>query len=72
MCATDAAGEPETARVSGTAREFETEGGDPACWAGLVCPDCGSVVSEGHRDGCPSAEAPGGRADAVESQLSVP
>lgn len=35
--------------------EVEAAGGDPACWAGLVCPDCGSVLSEGHRDGCPSA-----------------
>jgi hypothetical protein len=27
-------------------------GGDPACWAHLVCPECGSVVSDGHRLGC--------------------
>ena len=37
-------------------------GGDPACWACLVCPECGTVVSEGHRDGCsqfrPSADPP--------------
>ena len=28
------------------------EGGDPACWACLVCEECGAVVSEGHRTGC--------------------
>lgn len=28
------------------------EGGDPACWACLVCEECGAVVSEGHRSGC--------------------
>lgn len=28
------------------------EGGEPACYAHLVCPECGSVTSEGHRPGC--------------------
>jgi hypothetical protein len=31
--------------------EFE-EGGDPVCWAHLVCPECGAIISEGHRAGC--------------------
>jgi uncharacterized protein YeaO (DUF488 family) len=35
-------------------RAEDNEGGDPACWASLVCPRCGAVVSEGHRDGCPA------------------
>lgn len=31
------------------------EGGDPACWAGMVCAECGAVLDGGaHRPGCPS------------------
>ena len=27
--------------------------GDPACWAGVLCPECGAVVDDGyHRSGC--------------------
>jgi hypothetical protein len=32
------------------------EGGNPVCWAHLVCPDCGAISSEGHRAGCQLAE----------------
>lgn len=28
-------------------------GGDPACWAGLICPTCGGA--DAHRAGCPDA-----------------
>ena len=35
-----------------------TEGGEPACWAGLLCPHCDAVVDGGvHRPGCPAAGA---------------
>ena len=28
------------------------EGGDPACFAHLVCDECGAVTTEGHRADC--------------------
>jgi uncharacterized protein YeaO (DUF488 family) len=30
-------------------------GGEPACYAHLVCPECGAVVTEGHAKGCSQA-----------------
>ena len=33
----------------------ETEGGDPVCWAYLVCDECGAITTEGHRSGCSQA-----------------
>jgi hypothetical protein len=38
--------------------EDGVEGGDPVCWAHLVCDECGAITTEGHRAGCP-AGAPG-------------
>jgi uncharacterized protein YeaO (DUF488 family) len=35
--------------------EPEDVGGEAACYAHLVCPECGAVVTEGHRPGCESA-----------------
>jgi uncharacterized protein YeaO (DUF488 family) len=34
------------------AEPAEPEGGEAACFAHLVCPECGAVVSEGHAPGC--------------------
>jgi uncharacterized protein YeaO (DUF488 family) len=31
------------------------EGGEAACWAHLVCLECGAMTTEGHRPGCSSA-----------------
>ena len=33
----------------------DEEGGDPVCWAHLVCLECGAVTTEGHRPGCQAA-----------------
>jgi tellurite methyltransferase len=40
-------------------RTDDAPGGDPACWAGLVCSECGGVAGDGsgHRPGC-SAQPP--------------
>jgi hypothetical protein len=33
----------------------EPEGGDAACWAHLVCPECGAMSREEHRPDCAAA-----------------
>ena len=40
--------------------EVET-GGEAACWAHLLCPDCGAVAGEDHRDGCALGPPPAAR-----------
>lgn len=44
-------------RVAEPAAPRQAEGGDPACWAHLVCPGCGAVLDApgAHRPGCPEA-----------------
>ena len=41
-------------------RTPEPEGGDPACWARLVCPECGRMVEQEPLTRCPvcGAELP--------------
>jgi tellurite methyltransferase len=55
--AVDQGGQPHD-RVERPRREPRgpnDEGGDPACWIGLVCPECGAVIDRGvHRAGCPA------------------
>ena len=33
-------------------------GGEAACFAHLVCPECGAVTTEGHHPGCALAPTP--------------
>jgi uncharacterized protein YeaO (DUF488 family) len=40
------------ARLLRQSAEPEEIGGEAACFAHLVCPQCGAVTSEGHRPGC--------------------
>lgn len=52
---------PAATRAPSTAGTWEAaDGGDPACWACLVCEECGAVVSEGHRAGCSRSSSPAG------------
>jgi hypothetical protein len=53
--------EPEEREPGGVVRVtpadlgLPDEGGEPACYAHLVCPECGCVVTEGHSPGCSEA-----------------
>ena len=46
-----------TEQMPGDMPQGEFEGGEPACWAHLACPECGAMESEGHREGCAAAAA---------------
>jgi hypothetical protein len=43
-----------------TAAGGRRAGGDPACWAHLVCAECGAIMSEGHRPECITVREPPG------------
>jgi hypothetical protein len=64
----DATGQPATGQPTPslllTPAAVPAEGGEAACWAHLVCYDCGSMITEGHRPGCASAP-PAGAAPAT-------
>lgn len=42
------------------AADDSDEGGDPVCWAALLCPECGAMLTPGepHRDGCSASGRP--------------
>ena len=46
------------ARLLRQSAEPEETGGEAACFAHLVCPECGAVTTEGHRPGCAQATTP--------------
>ena len=51
--------ERASAREAGASvGEFDESGGDPVCWAHLLCEDCGVVLTPGveHRGGCRAVE----------------
>ena len=47
------------ARLLNQSDEPVETGGEAACFAHLVCPECGAVTTEGHRPGCALAATPG-------------
>jgi hypothetical protein len=51
--------DPADAETADQPASSGPEGGEAACWAHLVCPECGAMTSEGHRDGCvPATQRP--------------
>ena len=47
------------------------ETGDPACWARLVCEECGAVISDGHGAGCSQSRACPSRASRSLTQQGI-
>ena len=51
ICPDDA--DEEVAEVPGGHIRPDATGGEAACWAHLLCPECGAVLDGGpHRPGC--------------------
>ena len=58
LCQADPVPAGQIRMVAPLARDDEdAAGGDPVCWAYLVCDECGAITTEGHRAGC-TAGAP--------------
>jgi hypothetical protein len=47
----------EIRMVTPLAEDDDSQGGDPVCWAHLVCDECGAITTEGHRAGCSAGSA---------------
>jgi hypothetical protein len=56
----------ELRMITPPAEDEDSAGGDPVCWAHLVCDECGAITTEGHRAGC-SAGSPGQRSGGRQS-----
>lgn len=60
-CSEDPAGNAPLLAGEGEPAAEPGEGGEAACWAHLVCLECGAMISEGHGQGCTSGPATPGR-----------
>jgi rubrerythrin len=41
-----------------SAGQPESQGGDPVCWAHLLCPECGAIPDRANPERCPRCGAP--------------
>ena len=58
LTATRDLGHSQAAVLARLLRPEPEAGGEAACYAHLVCPACGAVVTEGHAPGCTLTAAP--------------